>query len=105
QRLGSHRVDVRQRVRRRDAAEVVRVIDDRGEEVDRLHDRQVVAQPVDGGIVGGRGVYEQLRIAGGGQARNEGVDGRGGQLAAATGAVRQRGQLHLHRSYDAPQMR
>ena len=36
----AHRVDVRQRVRRRDPPERVRVVDDRREEVDGLHDRE-----------------------------------------------------------------
>ena len=44
QRRAAHRVDVRQRVGRGDAAEVVGVVDDRGEEVDRLDQREVVAR-------------------------------------------------------------
>ena len=51
-RPAAHRVDVGQRVGRGDPAEVVRVVDDRREEVDRLHEREVVAQPVDAGVVG-----------------------------------------------------
>ena len=40
----AHRVDVRQRVGRGDPAERVGVVDDRREEVDGLHERQVVGQ-------------------------------------------------------------
>ena len=48
----AHRVDVRQRVGGGDAAERVRVVDDRREEVDGLHDRQVVGELDDAGVVG-----------------------------------------------------
>ena len=51
-RARAHRVDVGERVRRGDPAEVVRVVDDRREEVDGRHDRQVVGHPVDRGVVG-----------------------------------------------------
>ena len=40
----AHRVDVGERVGRGDAAEVVRIVDDRREEIDRLHEREIVAQ-------------------------------------------------------------
>ena len=43
QRRAAHRVDVADRVGRGDATEVVRVVDDRREEVDGLHHRQIVA--------------------------------------------------------------
>ena len=52
QHLAAHRVDVAHGVRRGDRAERVRVVDDGREEVDRLDDRQVVGQAVDGGVVG-----------------------------------------------------
>ena len=52
ERGAAHRVDVRDRVRRGDAAERERVVDDRREEVDRLHDRRaVVAHGEAGGVV------------------------------------------------------
>ena len=48
-----HRVDVGQGVGGRDAAEVERVVDDRGEEIDCLDERQVVCEPIYAGVVGG----------------------------------------------------
>ena len=51
QRPRAHRVDVRERVGGGDPAEVVWVVDDRREEVDRLDDRQLVADAVDAGVV------------------------------------------------------
>ena len=59
----AHREDVRQRVRRRDLAERPRVVDERREEVERADDREVVADPVDGGVVG--------RVQAGDQRRRE----------------------------------
>ena len=48
----AHREHVGQRVRRGDLAERPRVVDERREEVERADDRQVVADPVDGRVVG-----------------------------------------------------
>ena len=45
QRPAAHRVDVGQRVGRGDAPEVVGVVDDRREEVDGLHQRELVGDP------------------------------------------------------------
>ena len=62
-RHAAHRVDVRQRVGGRDAPERVRVVDDRGEEVGGLHERQLVAELHDAGVVGGVGRDEHARVA------------------------------------------
>ena len=51
ERSAPHGVDVAERVHRRDSAEVVGVVDDRWEEIDRLDYGQVVRQAVDGRIV------------------------------------------------------
>ncbi len=51
QRRAAHRVDVGKRVCGRDAAEVERVVHDGREEVDRLDEREIVAQAVHSGIV------------------------------------------------------
>ena len=48
----AHREDVGQGVRGRDLAERPRVVDERREEVERADDREVVADPVGGGVVG-----------------------------------------------------
>ena len=58
----AHRVDVPQRVRRGDLAVRVRVVDDRREEVDRLHDRDSVGELVDAGIVAALGRDEHPRV-------------------------------------------
>ena len=52
-RLAAHRVDVGERVGSGDPPEVERIIDDRGEEVDRVDQREVLPQPVDPRVIGG----------------------------------------------------
>src|SRR6476661_4965185 len=52
-RLSSHRVDIRESVRSRDLTEVERVVDDRGEEIHRLHQREIIGQAKDPGVVEG----------------------------------------------------
>ena len=44
ERLAAHRVDVRQRVRRGDLPEEIRIVDDRREKIDRLNEREIVGQ-------------------------------------------------------------
>ena len=51
QRPRAHGVDVTQRVGRRQLAEPVRRVDDGREEVDRLHQAEVVGEARDGGVV------------------------------------------------------
>ena len=60
--LTAHRIDVRQRIRCRDLPEEVRVVDDRREEVDRLHEREIVGQHEHAGIVERFAANEQARI-------------------------------------------
>jgi hypothetical protein len=62
-RHAAHRVDVAQRVGRGDAPERVRVVDDRGEEVGGLDEREVVGEADDAGVVGGRGGDQHARVA------------------------------------------
>ena len=69
QRLRAHRVHVGERVRRGDPAEVARVVDDRREEVDGLHERQLVGDPVDARVVAGLGADQQRRVVLRGQPR------------------------------------
>ena len=95
QRRAAHRVHVRESVRGRDAAPVVRVVDDGSEEVRRDDDGEVVPQPVDGGVVGGVESDEQFGIGVGPggcvepahQAQHRAQVG-GRQLAGAARAVR-----------------
>ena len=92
QRHPAHRVDVRQRVRRRDPAEVVGVVDDRREEVDRHHERDLVGQLEHRGVVSGIGADEQPRRLDGGQPPDDRQQRRCRQLASAARAVRKRRQ-------------
>ena len=62
ERLAAHRVDVRQRVRGGDLPEEVRIVDDRREEVDRLHEREIVGQQEDARVVECLAADEQARI-------------------------------------------
>ncbi len=92
-RLAAHRVDVADRVGRRDAAEVVRVVDDRHEEVGRRDQRRALVDLVDRGVVGGLDADQQLRRQ---RQRRAVVQDAGeharGKLAAAAATVRERGQ-------------
>ena len=63
-RLAAHRVNVRQRVRGGDASEIVRIVDDGREEVDGLHDGQIVAQPKHARVVGGAETHEHALVLG-----------------------------------------
>ena len=95
QRRAAHRVHVRERVRRGDAAPVVRVVDDRREEVGRDDDREVGAHAVDRGIVGGVEADEQVRVRRRVEPVHQPEDGTevvGRELAGATGAVRELGE-------------
>jgi hypothetical protein len=88
----AHRVDVGERVGRRDPSPVVRVVHDRSEEVGGDHDREVVAQPVHGGVVGRLHADEQVGVGRRPEALHEAehraqVVGR--ELARAAGAVRE----------------
>jgi hypothetical protein len=96
-RPSAHRVDVRQGVGGGDPAEGVRVVDDRREEVDGLHDRQVGGELHHAGVVGGVGGDQHARVC---RSRERGHDRAqvgGGQLAAASRSVRQRRQGGAHR--------
>ena len=59
----AHGVAIAQRVGGGDRPEIPRVIDDRGEEIDRLHERQLVADLVHAGVVPGLVADEDLRVA------------------------------------------
>ena len=99
QRRTAHRVDVGERVGRGDATPVVRVVDDRREEVGGDDDREVVAQPVDGGVVGGVEADEQIRVdrrvTRPADEPEHGAQVGGRQLARAPRAVRERGEPYV----------
>ena len=102
QRPRAHRVDVRERVGGRYAAEVVGIVDDRREEVDRLHERQLVADAVDARVV----ARSRSRPARPGppsaEAPRRSRRDRRPDLAGAAGPVRERGQPHRRLSSPPP---
>ena len=59
---GARRVDVAERVGGGNGAVVVGVVDHRREEVNRLHQRGIGAQPVDGGVVAGADADQQVGV-------------------------------------------
>ncbi len=62
-RLRPHRVDVGERVRRGDLAELPRVVDHRREEVDRLHHRELAGQSIHRGVVAGGKAHQRSRVS------------------------------------------
>ena len=88
ERRAAHRVDVGDRVGRGDRAEVVRIVDDRHEEVGRRDDRLPLVQLIHGRVVGGLDPDQQRlrdgRTAGLG---DDLLQHRGRDLAAAAAAV------------------
>ena len=92
ERRAAHRVDVGQRVGRGDAPEVVRVVDDRREEVDGRDDRERVRHAVHRGVVGGLVADEQRRVVRARQLREQRMEHARRDLARAAGAVREGGE-------------
>ena len=86
----AHRIDVRERVGGRDPPEVVRVVHDRCEEVDRLDEREVFAHLEHRGVIPAGRADEHARILGRREVAHDRQQQRRGQLAAAPGAVGQR---------------
>src|SRR3979490_645814 len=92
----AHGVDVGERIGGRDAPEVVRVIDDRREEISGGDERLAVVQAVDRCIVRGLGADEQLLRQSADRCRSENFSQhRGRDLAAAAAAVAELGQADL----------
>ena len=61
-RAAAHREDVGERVGRGDLAVGERVVDDRGEEIGRLHKGAVAIEAENAGVIGGRGTDEDVAI-------------------------------------------
>ena len=92
----AHGVDVGQRVGSGDAAEVVRVVHDGREEVGGGHQRLLVVQAVDGGVVAGLGAHQQLgRHQALRRACQNLAQQAGCNLAATPSAVRELGKLDV----------
>ena len=104
--IGAHRVDIVQRVGGRDRAEAVGVIDQRREEVQRLHDRLPLVEAIDSRIVGLVQTDEELRVLMRGKfpaklSQNL-RQGRRPILRRSTSAMRQLGQANLLDSHRSP---
>ena len=97
----AHREDVGQRVRRGDLPERSRIVDERREEIERADDREVVAHPVDGGVVGRIEARDQVaRWVGGGLGTEPGErigQQVGAELGRAAATVGQLGQAQRRR--------
>ena len=89
-RLRAHRVDVGDRVGRGDAAEVARIVDHRHEEVGGGDDAEVLVDLPDRRVVAGLGADEELAVGcGGGLPRQQLLQDRRRELAAAAAAMRE----------------
>ena len=92
ERAAAHRVDVGERVGGGDATEVVGVVDDGREEVDRQQRREVVGQPVDGRVVAGlEAEQERVGVTGSDLVEN-GLEVRRTPLRGSTRLARQLGE-------------
>jgi hypothetical protein len=69
QRTAAHRVNIAQRIRRGDSAERIRIVHNRREEVERLHESALLRQPVDARIVRGVEADHHVGIAGSRESR------------------------------------
>ncbi len=97
ERPAAHRVHVRQRVRRRDAAEVGRVVDDRREEIRRRDHAGVADEPPHRRIVTSLGADEQIRKDAAGRSLGKQLlQHRRRELAAAAAAVREARESDWH---------
>ncbi len=87
QRSRAHGVQVGERVRRRDRPEVLRVVHQGGEEVDRRHQGDVLGQSIHGRVVPSPEPDQQPRIGPGRQVLQHRLQVRRTQLAGSAGAV------------------
>ena len=94
QRHAAHREDVVQRVRRGDRAEVVGIVDDRREEVDREDERALVVELVHRRVVGGVEPDEQVLGLGRHEPAQQLLEARRRVLRRAAACGREVGQLH-----------
>ena len=58
----THCVDIRDGIGRSDAAEIKRIIHDRQKEICRRHDRLLIVQTINGGIITRLGADQQVRV-------------------------------------------
>ena len=95
ERDAAHGVDVAERVHHGDGAEIVGVVDDRREEVDRLNHGQVVRQAIDGSVVARVEPDEQIIVLHVGEVAQDLAEVLGAELPRSTRAGRQTGKTEL----------
>jgi len=88
----AHGVDVRQGVRGGDPPEVVRVVDQGREEVERNHEGTTVAERIHGGVVAGRGVHQRFSTLDGDQVTQDLRQLGHAELTGSAGSVSKLGQ-------------
>ena len=88
----AHRVDIGQRVGRGDLSEVVRIVDDRREEVDRLHEREIIGQPEHPRVIEGLTTDEDSGIGSRDERRESAGQVTRTQLGGSTRAAGELGQ-------------
>ena len=91
----AHCVDVAERVHHGDRAEIVGVVDDRREEVDRLNHGQVVRQAVDGSVVARVEPDEQVIVLHMGEVAQDLAEVLRAELPRSTRAGRQTGKTEF----------
>ena len=94
-RPSAHRIDIPERIRHGDPTEGVRIIHDRGEKIDGLDDGQVVAEPVNPGILGMLHADDQVRIGNERQILQRFLQVPRTYLAGSPGSVDRFRQPHL----------
>ena len=101
--LASHGIDIRHRVRRRNSAIRVSVVNNRGEKVKRRHHRGFIVNAINGGVVCDAQPNEQVRVSFAVEQAGEwrqhlrqGLRPRLGCSAAAGGQVRKPDLLTCH---------
>jgi hypothetical protein len=103
ERTAAHGVHVAEGVGCRDAAVDLRIVDDGGEEIDRLHERPALVEPVHTRIVRGPIVDEDPVVGLHGQIAQHLGELTSGEFARSTGTMRIVGQLlSRHRSSVRP---
>src|SRR5262249_11679256 len=82
----AHGVDIAQRVGRSDLAVKIGVVDHGRKKIDRLHERNVIAEPVDAGVIVSFGADEHVRVGERSEIAQNLRDALGRQLPRSAGA-------------------
>ena len=91
----AHGIDVTHAVRGGDGAVGPGVVDDRGEEIDRLHHRQIGRDAIDRGVVACLETDDEVRMGGKGQGAQNLRQGRRAQFSRSASAAGERCQSYL----------